>query len=285
MFAAGGWGAGGIGLYYNYWLPEDPSTSALFLLIFPIAFSLPAVASLRRAWHRRKYGTSTLAMNTMPGRLGRTLEMRVRAGVDPSAMQGDAFQVTLTCYHRRKSGRNTSWHALWEAEAEAHGEAASSSHAEPPVGGSVEIPVSFDLPAGAPRSTPEKKSQRIAWILEVTAETSGLDYQSYFEIPVFEPEGPARPLSDEPTAPAAAESSAQESGAPDPSSPQEPSVTDPDAVSDDAFSEDAFSEDAFSEEPAGDEDTVRCDNYYSAVDAPASTCPACGADLDSSWFS
>ena len=53
---------------------------------------------------------------------------------------------------------------------------------------SVEVPISFDLPDDAPPSTLEKKSNWIAWILEASAETSGLDYQSYFEIPVFEPD-------------------------------------------------------------------------------------------------
>ena len=34
-----------------------------------------------------------------------------------------------------------------------------------------------------------------------------------------------------------------------------------------------------------DEETVRCDNCYSTVEASASVCPACGANLESGWFS
>jgi len=202
--------------------PDDTSDANP---LFGIAFSVPAVMSLRRVWHRRTYGTSTLTMDTMPGRLGRKLEARVQTGVDPSTMQGDAFQITLTCYHRKKSGDNTSWRTLWEAETEVQGQRASDACTGPSADASVEIPVSFDLPADAPRSTPEKKSQRIAWILKVSAEMSGLDYQSYNE------------------------------------------------------TEDRSLDDI------GEEDTVRCDNCYSTVEASASTCPACGADLESGWFS
>ena len=44
---------------------------------------------------------------------------------------------------------------------------------------------SANLPVEAPLSTLEKKPTRIAWVLKVSTETSGLGFESRFEIPVF----------------------------------------------------------------------------------------------------
>jgi hypothetical protein len=277
---------GGVMLYP--WLKDAFSTGNLLFLILPLASLIPAVFTLLRVWHRRKFGTSTLKMNTMPGRLGQPLDARVWAGVDPGMMQSDAFQVTLTCYHRNKSGNETSWLTVWEAEASVEGQSASNAPAGPPVDGKVEIPISLDLPVDAPRSTPEKKFHRIAWILEVSAETTGLNYQSYFEIPVFEPEEPSESGSGEPTASAVSESFAQDSAAePDRSPHTGPSATDERSSPDEPLTDryGGETDDRSADGPGDNEDLVRCDNCHSTVDASASTCPACGADMDSGWFS
>jgi hypothetical protein len=196
----------------------------------------------------------------------------------------------------------------------------------------VEVPISFDLPGDVPPSTPEKKSDRIAWVLEVSAEMNGLDYQAFFEIPVFEPEEAGGLASEQAREASSPElNSAQEStsdpdpaleapippedptsteksfstddpapprapGSPDaPPSPEEPepepSVPGPERFPDEA-SDDAYDDlsgdatgDRTTEDPADDADTARCDDCRSTVKASASTCPACGADLDSGWFS
>lgn len=191
VFAVAGWGGSTIFFVQGVWLRNVEAL--LLLLLFPIAFTIPAVMAFRRVRHRWKYGLSTLEMNTMPGRLGQTLDACVRANVDPDPRQDDRFEVTLTCYHRSKNKNNISWRSLWEVQAHVGGHRAFSAQTagartETRVDEKVEIPISFDLPAEAPCSTPEKKSHRIAWILDVSAKRGGLDYQSNFEIPVFEPE-------------------------------------------------------------------------------------------------
>ena len=128
---------------------------------------------------------------------------------------------------------------------------------------------------------------------------SGLDYQSYFEIPVFEPDAAmSQPSSPDP---ASSEVSSEE-----PTAPHEPSVEPthsdrPSPSRDTDREQDVLTSDFSSGESStgsvrddeedrttddrADEETVRCDNCYSTVEASASVCPACGADLESGWFS
>jgi hypothetical protein len=220
LFGVAGWGVGGF-ILYDYWASANPDAEVLVFLIFPIAFSVPAVLTLRRIWHRRKYGTSTLVMDTMPARPGQTLEARLQTSVAPSDAPGDALQVQLTCYHRTSGGDDTSpsWLQEWQSETTVTEYFSLGSQSGTAADDSVEVPISFDLPDDAPPSTLEKKSNRIAWILEVSAETSGLDYQSYFEIPVFEPDAAmSQPSSPDPA------SSDEQVSSEEPTAPHEPSV-------------------------------------------------------------
>ena len=302
LFGVAGWGVGGF-ILYDYWASANPDAEVLVFLIFPIAFSVPAVLTLRRIWHRRKYGTSTLVMDTMPARPGQTLEARLQTSVAPSDAPGDALQVQLTCYHRTSGGDDTSpsWLQEWQSETTVTEYFSSGSQSGTAADDSVEVPISFDLPDDAPPSTLEKKSNRIAWILEVSAETSGLDYQSYFEIPVFEPDAAmSQPSSPDPA------SSDEQVSSEEPTAPHEPSVepthSDRPSPSRDTDREQGVPTSDFSSgesstdsvrddeedrttDDRADEETVRCDNCYSTVEASASVCPACGADLESGWFS
>jgi len=171
----------------NDWASGSLATENLLFLVLPAASIIPVVSTLRRVWHQRTFGTSILEMDTMPARLGHTLEARVQAGIDTGTTQQDPFDVTLTCYHRRTSGDDTSWRTVWKAETKERGRRALDARAKS-TDGKSEIPISIELPGDAPPSTPEKKRNRIAWVLEVSAERRGIDYQSYFEIPVFDSE-------------------------------------------------------------------------------------------------
>ena len=166
LFGVAGWGVGGFVLY-DYWASAKPDAEVLVFLIFPIAFSVPAVLTLRRVWHRRTYGTSTLVMDTMPARPGQTLEARLQTSVAPSDALGDALQVQLTCYQRSSGGDDTSpsWFQEWQSETTVTEYFSSGSQSGTAADDSVEVPISFDLPDDAPPSTLEKKSNRIAWIL------------------------------------------------------------------------------------------------------------------------
>jgi len=307
LFGVAGWGVGGF-ILYDYWASANPDAGALVALVFPVAFSVPAVLTLRRVWHRRKYGTSTLMMDTMPARPGQTLEARLQTSVAPSDASGNALQVQLTCYHRSSGGGRTSWLQKWQSETTVTEHFSSESRSGTAADGSVEVPISFDLPDDAPPSTPEKKSNRIAWILEVSAEMDGLDYQSYFEIPVFEPETPTSapaPAAFQPSS-TAPTSSDEQASSEEPTSPHEssgdamrsdrsPSSRETDReqsvpISDSSSGESSTGSVRDDEKDRAtddrtDEETVRCNSCHSTVKASASVCPACGADLESGWFS
>ena len=60
--------------------------------------------TLRRIWHRRKYGTSTLVMDTIPARPSQTLEARLQTSVAPSDAPGNALQVQLPVISGRQAG-------------------------------------------------------------------------------------------------------------------------------------------------------------------------------------
>ena len=300
LFGVAGWGVGGF-ILYDYWASANPDAEVLVFLIFPIAFSVPAVLTLRRIWHRRKYGTSTLVMDTMPARPDQTLEARLQASVAPSDAPGDALQVQLTCYHRTSGGDDTSpsWLQEWQSETTVTEYFSSESQSGTTADDSVEVPISFDLPDDAPPSTLEKKSSRIAWIFEVSAEMNGLDYQSYFEIPVFEPDAAmSQPSSPDPASSdeqvsseelASHESSVEPTHSDRPPSSREidreQSVPTPDFSSGESSNDPFGDEEDRTDDDRADEETVRCDNCYSTVEASASVCPACGADLESGWFS
>lgn len=137
----------------------------------------------------------------------------------------------------------------------------------------------------------------------------GLDCESHFEIPVFEPERGGTPEpspAEEP--PASQDPDPSESfgaiASDEPASPDDPrsseglesdtselnvsSESDPDDLSEDYFEHDSYrkkTSDRTVDEGEGDGEMARCDNCRSAVKSSASECPACGADLDSGWFS
>ena len=103
LFGVAGWGVGGF-ILYDYWASANPDAEVLVFLIFPIAFSVPAVLTLRRIWHRRKYGTSTLVMDTMPARPGQTLEGVSRPQSPPAMRPGTPSRCSLPVIIGRQAG-------------------------------------------------------------------------------------------------------------------------------------------------------------------------------------
>lgn len=184
------WPLAGYVMYDIFVQSANPQWGGLFVLIFPAAGILLGWMAAKRVLHRRKFGQSTLEMDTMPGRLGRRLQARVQTGVAPDDAPEDGFHVLLTCYRRtvrytRDSDgdrkKEVEKDILWRDEKRMRGRSYGS-------GDRVEVPVSFELPTDQPTSTPEKRERRIMWEIEIEADLPGLDYDTSFEIPVFGPE-------------------------------------------------------------------------------------------------
>ncbi len=197
------WPLAGYVMYDIFIQSPDPQWGGLFVLVFPLAGLGIGWLAARKILHRRKYGTSTLQMETMPGRLGQWLRVRLQTNITPDTAPDDGFHVRLSCYrryieHTRDSDgdrkRSVKKDLRWRDEKRVKGRARGSE--------GVEIPISFELPTDQASSTPVKREERIMWVVEVEADVPGLDYETEFEIPVFPPdasgtEQEATPLASE----------------------------------------------------------------------------------------
>lgn len=188
------WPLAGIFIYTEFQSP-DPDGAVLFVLVFPLVGLFLGWRVVRRVLHRRKFGTATLVMEDMPGRLGRPLHLRLKTGVRPDEAPADGFHVRLSCYRRavrytRDSDgdrrRTIEKDLLWRDEKRVRGRPSDA-------GDRLEVPVTFELPSAPPPSTPEKRENRILWAVEAEADVPGLDFQTTFEIPVFAPEQGTEP--------------------------------------------------------------------------------------------
>lgn len=188
-------------LYTAFWQAANPEWVVLMILLFPVSGLALGWLALRQFLHRRKFGASTLVMETMPGRLGRRLQARLRTGVSPDDAPEEGFHVQLSCYWRHirvtsdsdgGTRRKEEKDLKWRDEKHVRGR----TYVEERRG--TELPTSFELPTELPPSPPNKTEERILWELEVSADLDGLDYNVSFEIPVFEPDEGAPTASDVP---------------------------------------------------------------------------------------
>jgi len=189
------WPLAGVFMYNELLVSSEPEWGVLFVLIFPLVGIGLAWGAAVKYLRRRKYGTSTCTMETMPGRLGRYLKARVKTGMNAAEAPDDGLHVQLSCYRRyvryttdsdgdrKKEVRKD---LKWRDEKHMRGRTYGAEN-------KLELPISFKLPTDRPPSTPEKSEERIMWTLDVSADVPGLDYESSFEVPIFEPEEGALP--------------------------------------------------------------------------------------------
>lgn len=137
--------------------------------------------------HRQKYGESWLVPEALPLCLGARFDGMVETGISPDAMIPEAAVQTLSCtrtWEERyrdsdgKSQTRTRSERLWEDERRRD----PVRRGDPSI---VSIPVSFEVPEGLPASTPGARTG-ITWRLKLRIDFKGLDYQSSFELPVFQ---------------------------------------------------------------------------------------------------
>jgi hypothetical protein len=172
---------------------QEGNHVALLALLFPLAGIGLLVWAVRSTLRYRKYGVSRLELSTIPGVVGRTLTGVVRA---PARMRPDGgFQVTLSCVRRVTRGgedSSTSESILWQEERRVTGEPSRTAAAM-----ETHIPVAFRLPADAPACDDTDSNNRVLWRLRLSATVPGVDYESQFEVPVFQTSSSDQPLSAE----------------------------------------------------------------------------------------
>jgi hypothetical protein len=208
------WPGAGYVLYDALWTSADPNWAGLLILLFPAVGLGVAWGTLTESLRQWKFGRSTLIMDTMPARLGRTLQARLRTSIDFEEVPEDGVHVTLSCYQQytdsdAEGGSNVIRNLKWRDEALFSGQ---------PIPGrpdATNVPISFDVPADLPPSTPNETKERMLWEIEASAALPGLDYNATFEIPVFEPDSSSSPSSATTDASSSSQHSDQQSSLPD----------------------------------------------------------------------
>ncbi|PEN13935.1 hypothetical protein CRI94_07725 [Longibacter salinarum] len=150
----------------------------------------------------RKFGTTILEMESMPGRLGERLSGVLKTGMSVDGQPENGFEVEISCYRqyvrytRDSDGdrkKKIERDLLWRDEARVRGQAYGD-------GTKVQVPFSFQLPTNQPASSPMKTERRKLWEVSIEADVPGIDLSDKIEIPVFESEGTGTPS--QPTSPA-----------------------------------------------------------------------------------
>lgn len=155
-------------------------TKVLIAALFPlVGLGLLFVAG--RAIHRyRKFGRSTLLLETIPGVIGGYLRGRVQTR---TRLMATRAQVTLRCIREITTGsgdnRSTREQILFEEKRDV-----DESGFHMGMYGS-EIPIAFRIPFDCEPSDDENPRDEILWRVGVTAEVPGVDFGVNFVVPVF----------------------------------------------------------------------------------------------------
>jgi hypothetical protein len=145
------------------------------LLLVAIAMIMLLIYEWLRA---KKYGESLLQLASTPGVIGGQL-----AGVVliPQLVNSDeGFLLKLSCMMQKGSGRSSHDEAIWQDE----------RHVGDPLRDDVAntslVPVLFAIPYDCQPTSLSGWKGRIKWRLDVSAKVPGIDYNTWFEVPVFE---------------------------------------------------------------------------------------------------
>lgn len=158
--------------------------------LFPLIGIGLAVKATRALMRQRKFGTSTLVLQTLPGVVGGHLRGVVQTRTN---LATPLCQASLVCVRRITTGsgehRSTQESILFQEKLDIDG-----SQIRPgPIGS--EIPLQFRIPFDCVSSNDEDPKGQVVWRVSLSAEVSGLDFAGRFEVPVFETEESSREIA------------------------------------------------------------------------------------------
>jgi hypothetical protein len=161
---------------------ESGNKAALLALLFPLVGIGLAIWAIH-AWLRlRRFGVSTLVLDSFPAPLGGLLRGTAKASAQIPG--SEAFTVTLNCIEQRTrgSGDDSSKRerVLWQDTQTIPRHRCQISP------GYSTIPIEIRVPADEPPTSEESADDEIIWRLEVSGECPGPDYTSRFDVPVFD---------------------------------------------------------------------------------------------------
>ncbi len=155
--------------------------SALFGLLFPLVGAGLLIWAIRATLRWKKFGTSVLELETLPGVIGGHLQgvLQTRTALLPK----EGLSLKLTCIHRTVSGsgKNRSVHEkiLWRER-----QVIPKNRIEARVQGSS-IPFTFEIPYDSKETDRKNMDNAILWYVDAAASVPGVDYGAQFEVPLF----------------------------------------------------------------------------------------------------
>lgn len=168
------------------WRHGDERGLALYLAI--VVLCSPALMALN-AWlrirGRSRYRDAQLRLDKIPVHPGSSLTGTFRIPNPNGALRGP-LRATLTCrkHLRRNARMATNWSPkeLWSQRLQV-----DISHLTK-MQGLLTVPIRFDIPADMPGTRPRIPTSQtgISWILEVSVDARGVDFEDDYRMPVFE---------------------------------------------------------------------------------------------------
>ena len=183
-------------VFTTLWIGVAGPASVLFLLealanghwagflvaVFPAIGVWLLASSVRHTRYWRKFGESSFRMERLPATLGGELVGTLHTRAIEHAEAGLLVRVSCVRQTREEgaSQSTTREELLWSDEERIPVQAVKGDS------GDVMLPIRFALPSDAPPSHALLSHDQVVWRLETSAELPGADYESSFEIPVFQ---------------------------------------------------------------------------------------------------
>ncbi|MEE8349406.1 MAG: hypothetical protein V3R94_07540, partial [Acidobacteriota bacterium] len=178
---------------------RDEGPVALLILIFPLVGLFMLIWAIRATLRWKKFGESTLELQTLPGILGGDLRGTINTRI--KGYPEDGFQLELTCVQRspgqsspsetaspgttpgirlgRTSRRQDQERILWQENIRVDAAQLFQGFQ------GTACPVAFAIPADC---RPTDSTEGVSWRMTAAGALPGVDYDSIFEVPIFKTE-------------------------------------------------------------------------------------------------
>ncbi len=160
---------------------QNRNYPALLGLLFPLVGGGLLIWAIRATLRWKKFGTSVLELETLPGVIGGHLKgiLQTRTTLLPE----EGLSLKLTCINRRVTGsgknRSVNEKILWRER-----QVIPKDRIEGRAQGSS-IPFTFEIPYDARETDRKNMDNAILWYVDAAASVPGVDYGSQFEVPLF----------------------------------------------------------------------------------------------------
>jgi len=160
---------------------QNRNYPALLGLLFPLVGAGLLIWAIRATLHWKKFGTSVLELETLPGVIGGHLNGLLQTCT--ALLPEEGLSLKLTCIKRTVSGsgknRSVNEKILWRER-----QVIPKDRIEARAQGSS-IPFTFEIPYDAKETDRENMDNAILWYVDAAASVPGVDYGAQFEVPLF----------------------------------------------------------------------------------------------------